>query len=131
MTAASYLYTVDDTRGRRGQYVAYMTGPEVSHWRVLSYPPQGRKTNIGIVNRSDTSRFCSFTPIGSSEDIVVGIPERNLGQWNTASLFSEPGSAWTVDCDGPVFIYASSIDKTTGDAVFIPAFVKNGLGFRW
>lgn len=129
--AAGRIYSGEDISASVGQFQGLTDGPEVSRWRLLTFPGESRRTNVGVVNRSSTPRFCAFKPLGSDLQKIVGIPAEALGQWNVSTFFETPGSAWVVDCDGPVYVYASSIDNESQDAVFLPGFPRDDLGYRW
>ena len=131
LLVSARIYSGESLASSVGQFAPFSVGPETANWRLLTFSGENRRTNLGILNRSSSNHLCSVKSLDGAVSTVVGIPAESVIQWNLASLLEEDLAAYRIECDGPVFVYASSVDNLSQDAVFTPAFVTDGRGFRW
>jgi len=131
LTGGGRIYSSESIDSSVGQYVPFTVGPEVTNWRLVSFPADQRRTNIGILNRGESTTYCALKPLGEENEVIVGIPAMSLKQISVDDLYEDDAFTWAINCDGAVYTYASSVDNLSQDAVFLTGMVKEGLGLRW
>lgn len=143
--ATSRTYnTGDGTSGTFGQFIPGSTAAEALQQGILLQvvndpAASGFRTNVGFLNPSSSSVTVSYKVYNAATATLLGEGSRDLqplGFSQVNNVFSAISQANTVvenatvelTATGPVLAYASVVDNTSGDPIFVPPFADTGTG---
>jgi hypothetical protein len=132
-TFGQLIPAVPEERAVRGRATAWI--PHLAH---SADPSEGRRTNIGLVNLSDTVTTLTVTLYNGDGEVlgdrVVELPAFGntqlndvLGQLDAGAVDNAVAAVRADHALARFVAYASVVDNRSGDPVFVPASVAETL----